>query len=442
MVNWSRGPETAECAAVVRAAIEQRHLDEDVQSVVFHDMDLLSQRFDALRSAFPVSTLHAVAIKANPLVEVLKHVVGRGAGLEAASIEEVEIALAAGCDPSRIVFDSPAKTAAEICRALDLGVMINADNVAELRRLADLRRADHRSVIGVRVNPMVGVGRIATTSVAGTDSKFGIPLDRARAELPALLEEMPWITALHVHVGSQGCSLDQLLDSAVAIEALRVQLNGGLGTDRIDVVDLGGGLPSVYTSTDDVIAPDEYANALRRLVPSWFDGTVRLVTEFGRVLQAHCGWAVSRVEYVKRIGDARLAVVHLGADLLLRAVYRPEDWSHRLASLDASGEVPTGDPIPWTVGGPLCFAGDIIGRDVPLVDVRAGSLVLIRDIGAYTMSMWSRHCSRGLPLVLGHAATSSGSDLSVIRRAESPGDVAAFWSVDGGRGASGPGEDH
>ncbi len=48
-------------------------------------------------------TLQALAIKANPLVEVLRQAVECGAGLEAASWEEVQIARAAGCDPSGIV---------------------------------------------------------------------------------------------------------------------------------------------------------------------------------------------------------------------------------------------------------------------------------------------------------------------------------------------------
>ena len=70
----------------------------------------MRSRIAQLQSAFPKGTLHALAIKANPLVEVLREAVNAGAGLEAASIEEVHLALAADCPPERIVFDSPAKT--------------------------------------------------------------------------------------------------------------------------------------------------------------------------------------------------------------------------------------------------------------------------------------------------------------------------------------------
>ena len=109
------------------------------RAVVLHDLDRLRDSLAALHDGFPAGSLHAVAIKANPIVAVLKEVVDAGGGLEAASWEEVALAIAAGCPPSAIVFDSPAKTDGELRDALALGVTINADNAGELRRIAALR---------------------------------------------------------------------------------------------------------------------------------------------------------------------------------------------------------------------------------------------------------------------------------------------------------------
>jgi diaminopimelate decarboxylase len=61
---------------------------------------------------------------------------------------------------------------------------------------------------------------------------------------------------------------------------------------------------------------------------------------------------------------------------------------------------------------------------VMLPAISPGDFVIVRDVGAYTLSTWSRHCSRGLPLVLGH----DGEELSVLKAAETAGDVVAFWS--------------
>ena len=125
------------------------------------------------------------------------------------------------------------------------------------------------------------------------------------------------------------------------------------------------------------------------------DGSVELVTEFGRALHAGCASAMSRVEYVKHVDGADVAVIHLGADFLMRPAYVPDAWRHRFGLLDGDGAVRDGDVGPWTIAGPLCFAGDVIGRGVPLPPVRPGDRIVIHDVGAYTLSMWSRHCSRG-----------------------------------------------
>jgi diaminopimelate decarboxylase len=132
------------------------------------------------------------------------------------------------------------------------------------------------------------------------------------------------------------------------------------------------------------------------------------------------------VEYVKRSGGDRLAVIHLGADFMLRRAYRPDEWHHDIAVLDAEGRPKHGLPEPVNVVGPLCFAGDVLARGVMLPAVAPGDFVILRDVGAYTLGMWSRHCSRGLPLVLGH----DGDRLVVLKARETPADVVAFWSRD------------
>ncbi len=90
-------------------------------------------------------------------------------------------------------------------------------------------------------------------------------------------------------------------------------------------------------------------------------GDVRLMTEFGRSIQAGCGIAFSQVEYVRPITENHnMAVIHLGADFLLRPVYRPEDWKHEFLLLDSNGKLKTGAVEKVTIAGPLCFAGDIL----------------------------------------------------------------------------------
>jgi diaminopimelate decarboxylase len=414
-----------EAATIVEAALSRRLLD-GASSAIFHHLGLMRARIAALGAAFPDGTLHAVAIKANPVVEVLREVVQAGAGLESASIEEVELALAAGCPPERIVFDSPAKTAGEIEQAHRRGVYLNADNFVELDRIAAARQtSDSTSRVGLRVNPMVGGGAIAQTSVARADSKFGVPLEIERRKIVAAFAEYDWLTGLHVHVGSQGCELALLVEAVDRIAKLRREIPGATGR-VVSHIDIGGGLSTVYRTGDTAPTPGEYRELLQARSPDLFAADVRLVTEFGRSIQANCGLAVSRVEYVKPA--QRLAVIHVGADFLLRPVYRPEDWKHEFFVLDPTGMPKSGAASPVTVAGPLCFAGDIVARDIPLPPVEPGDWIVIRDVGAYTLSMWSRHCSRGIPAVIGYDPQ-RGDSLRILRRAETPADVVRFWSL-------------
>jgi diaminopimelate decarboxylase len=425
MSRWTERTSVASASSVLQAALAQGLL-EGVPAALFHDTGRVRARLGELRALFPAGTLHAVAIKANPLVELLRVLASEGAGLEAASFEEVELALAAGCPPERIVYDSPAKTTAEIERALLLGIHLNADNFVELERIAAMRGARtpaSKSIVGLRVNPIVGAGSISITSVANRSSKFGVPID-ADGEILAAFSQHAFLGALHVHVGSQGMPLDRLTAGVARVWALGEAIEERVGRGRIAVFDLGGGLPVAYRETDRVPSIGDYVVALRETIPALFSSGKKLVTEFGRAIHATAGWAASRVEYVKRAGDEQQAVIHLGADLLVRRAYLPEEWHHDLAVLDARGRPKEGPLAPWTVVGPLCFAGDVISRGALLPPIEPGDFVMIHDVGAYTLSMWSRHCSRALPLVIGY----DGEALGVLKERETTADVVAFWS--------------
>lgn len=408
---------------LVREALGSGFFREVDSAVFIHDLDALETGFQALRSAFPSPTLMAVAVKANPLPPLLARLAGLGAGAEVASLPELHLALEAGVPPERIVFDSPAKTMDELALALERGIHINADNLDELDRLAGLAaRTGRMPAAGLRINPQVGLGGIAATSVAGTFSKFGIPLSRRR-EILAAFANHPWLTGLHVHVGSQGCPLELLVAGTAAVADLAEDIDRQLGPGRIRQFDLGGGLPAAYRDTDRPPTPGEYAAALARRCPRLFSGAYRLMTEFGRALHAPCAVAVSRVEYVKRQAGHRTAILHLGADAFLRECYNPKNWHHRALVLDRAGREKTGQTAVWHLAGPLCFSGDFPVRRVRLPAIEPGDLVAIRDAGAYTFGMWSRYNSRQMPRIIGRYQ----GRFSVLREREDVEDVLRFW---------------
>lgn len=405
--SWLQKSASRDTTRHLGELLQAGYLTDDHTSVIVHDLDKMTSRLQELRSAFPDNTLHAVAIKANPLLEVLRKVVDFGFGLEVASGPELQLAIAAGCPTNRIVYDSPAKTQSELSYALGQNIVINANSYAELDRLDKLSAGGR---IGLRCNPAVaGIARESATMVAIPGSKFGVLCDNVVGEL----RRRPWVSGLHIHVGSQVATPEDLVEAVRRVVAVALQV------ETIRWLDIGGGLPTRYRDTDPGLTPSDYVAALRQEVPEVFD--YPLITEMGRALQVGCGWAVSRVEYVE---DGR-AILHLGADFALREAYQPSDWWHDFSVYNPDG-TPKDAPVrPYDLYGPLCFSGDRIARERPLPQLTEGDLVVMHDVGGYTLSMWSRYCSRAMPEVVGF----ENGALRLLRRRETDEDLVRFWSV-------------
>lgn len=405
----------------VASAIESGHLTADSPALMAYDLGVLRARVRELKLEFPPGTLHALAVKAFALPGLLEHVYSAGVGAEVASSGELALALDAGVNAAHIVFDSPCKTDSEIRNALELGVMINADSIEEWRLLhAHAREIRTSSVLGLRINPQVGAGSIAQTSVATADSKFGEPLGLSRAMIVDCLKAADDAVMLHCHVGSQGTNVELLRAAARSL----VDLASDIGWSKVSTIDIGGGLPIDYgAELIGSVTLAEYLLMLRVEAPELFDGRVRLVTEFGRWVFGPSAWTASRVEGVKSAGSTTYAVTHVGADLFLRAAYRPDNWKHEVIVLDSSGTPKTGPLLAQSIAGPLCFSGDIIAHDRMLPRIDPGDLIVVLDTGAYTLSMVSRYNSRPMPEVL---AFDDGV-VSVLRPKETPSDVVRFW---------------
>jgi diaminopimelate decarboxylase len=407
-----------ELSAAFCAALTAGLVGDENTAVIFYDLARIKARARSVIEAFPPGALHAAAVKANPLPGVLRRLGEWGLGLEAASLGELELARGAGVPPERIVFDSPAKTRVELAHALRAGVHINADSLDEIDRLRELI-ADGEPRVGLRVNPQVGTGRFAYTSTAGHYSKFGVTLAEHRDQLLQAYRELPWLQGVHVHIGSQACPPEQM------VEGIRLALDFALEAQGVSAFDIGGGIPVAYGFGETAPTMSAYADLLRARCPELFDGRLRLVTEFGRYLHANAGWIVSRVEYVKMGGGKRTLIVHVGADLLMRECYFPEHWRHEMVVLDPAGRAKTGPSEPYVVAGPLCFAGDVITPEIGLPPVAEGDYLVIRDTGAYALAMWSHFVSRQCPKVIGYQGVAG--EYEILKGREDLDRVLAFW---------------
>lgn len=399
-------------------------------AVIFYNLSFLDERVDHVRKIFPESALHTVAIKACPLTAILRRLAAKGMGAEAASLPELHLAEKSGFSANHIIFDSPAKTIAELEYAIRRGVTVNIDNFSELDRVARIiNRRSTKSSFGLRINPQVGTGSIPMSSLAGRSSKFGFPINEYRRHILEAYRCFDWLSRIHIHIGSQGCSLPMLENGIEVLISLVNDIGkpvaaGGAGR-RLEAIDIGGGMPVAYREKDRPPTMIQYRNRIRAILKKLTDPDKLLVTEFGRYYFANAGWAVSRVEYVKG-GPAKTAVIHLGADMFVRRCYRPEDWYHRLSVCDRRGRIRRKGKSRYVIAGPLCFAGDRLADGIELPEIGEGDYLLIHDAGAYTLSMWSRYNSRQMPKIIGYS--DDGRKFVELKKRESLDDLYRFWS--------------
>lgn len=445
---------------------------EPDKAAVVYDVDALRASFAAVKQAFPSHWIHCVAIKSCPLPLVVQEAIDAGLGIEAASFVELYMGLVYGCPADHVAFDSPAKTNEELEMALSRGTLVNANSLDELERIdAIIKRQGSPTTarVGIRLNPVVGAGTIAELSVSVASSKFAVPTTPANVlAVVEAFRKWPWLVALHTHVGSQGYSLELLAKGIASLCDIADEIDGALGKGRVTLLDIGGGLPANYDSEEVSPAFSEYAAVLKNAAPSLFENTERVVvTEFGKALVAKAAMTVSTVEYTrsntseeasaapkdqpsapkKNLSTAagcdgvlpepplsslgyQTLVTHVGADLFLRTSYCPGKFSHRLSVHSRKG-TPLGGPLITTdVAGPLCFQGDYVARGAKLPRVSPGDLVVLRDTGANTLSLFSRHCSRRSPAVYGYTRDENGKVwVRLVKEKESVRDVARFWGA-------------
>jgi len=419
---------------VVKAVVDNNLISDDQPSLELFDVDYLNSRIDSLFQAFPEGHFqHAMAVKANPLRCIMRLAMLRGMGAECASLQEAKHALQIGFEAAKVVYDSPVKTVKELKEAIDLGFHMNLDNELEIQQVRDYLEeyTGVVPVLGLRINPVVGGGVISSMSTATKQSKFGLPLlQETKQRILQLLKENCWLTGLHIHVGSQGVPVEKFVSGTEVLikflEDVEAELPG-----QICTVDIGGGLSTSYTQSSE---PEEfsyqvYRSHLQQKVPILFSGKYRIVTEFGRSLFLKAGTSITRVQSVKEwIGDQNpIILTHLGTNQFPREVYLPQVWRHRFSLFNPDGSKKEGEEINVDIGGPLCFQGDYLAKEVSMAHPVAGDLIAVHDTGAYTMSMYCRFNSILAGGVYGYTKKNNQISFQCFKTRETHDECMAFW---------------
>lgn len=325
------------------------------------------------------------AVKANSNIGVLNVLARLGAGFDIVSSGELERVLAAGGDPSRIVFSGVGKSRDDMRRALEVGVhCFNVESSVELERLQKVAaELDVKAPVSLRVNPDVDAGTHPYISTGLKENKFGIDIEQAEA-VYARAAELPNLEVIGVdcHIGSQLTTLEPFLDALDRLLLLVDRLAARGITIRH--LDLGGGLGVQYRDEQPPLAGDYIAAVRKRLAGR----DLSLVFEPGRFIVANAGVLLTQVEYLKHTEHKDFAIIDAAMNDLIRpALYQ--------AWMDVSAVQPrAGEARNYDLVGPICETGDFLAKDRQLV-LAEGDLLAVRSAGAYGFVMSSNYNTRG-----------------------------------------------
>ena len=320
------------------------------------------------------------AVKANPSPWVIETLAENGvASFDVASAAEIEL-VARHAPGSRMAFMHPVKSRAAIAAAYhDHGVRTFAlDTHEELAKILEATGgADDLTLI-------VRLGVQAEGASYSLSGKFGVDLHEAPSLLLAVRRATQDRMGVSFHVGSQ-CMRPTAFQAALA-QANRAIVRAGV---MVDVVDVGGGFPSVYPG---MIPPDldDYLDSIERgFAEMSVHEDTELWCEPGRALVAEASSILTKVELRK--GDA-LYLNDGSYGSLFDAAHMKWPFPVKLYRADSgAAEEVDGALRPFRFYGPTCDSIDHMPGPFWLSeDVREGDYIEIGMLGAYGIAMNTR----------------------------------------------------
>lgn len=318
---------------------------------------------------FPGLSMYAV--KANPSPDLLKVLWENGiTHYDVASIAEVRL-VRSTLPEAKLCFMHPVKSPEAIAEAyFEHGVRtFSLDTLCELEKIVEATKEATDLTLCVRMRVSSAHSKLSLAS------KFGVGLDEAPALLLAARQAADAL-GVCFHVGSQAMSPTAYAEAMGLVRAAIVQ--AGV---TVDVVDVGGGFPSIYPGMEP--SPIEgYFEVIHRAFEALpISYSAELWCEPGRALCAEYSSIIVRVE--KRRGTelyindgaygALFDAAHIGWRFPVELLREPDS---RAKDMEFSFYGPTCDDMDYMVGPFLLPA-----------DTQAGDYIEIGMLGAYGSAM-------------------------------------------------------
>lgn len=363
--------------------------------VYVYDEQKIRKNFRRVNNAFTkyypdFKMFYAVKACNNPaIVNILRQ---EGAGVDAASVNEILLAKHVGLGGENVMFSGNFLSDSDIRQGLESGVIFNLDDISLLPRLL---KSGKPEILSFRVNPGYGksnVGEYVTN--AGPNAKFGTHPDKVLDAYRMAREA--GIKRFGAHMMTGSCVTDA--EYFPFVTGLLMDIIGKtartLGID-FEFIDLGGGLGIPYKPDESGLDLDTAASLTAKMfrdkAKEYGMKPPQLKMEPARYFVGNAGWIIGRVHSIKE-SYKKIA----GTDVGMNTLARPAMYSsYHHIYVDGKENTPRA-----SIGlcGQLCENTDfwVKERDLP-ESIAEGDLIVVENAGAYGFGMSYQYNGRLRP---------------------------------------------
>lgn len=353
-----------------------------------YDGDMVKKCYRDLYDFIPCPTLQIhYALKANYNIGLLKLLRDEGAGIDAVSPAEVELALRLGFAKDKIIYTANNMTEAEFEKVCATGVIMNIGSLSRLRKISE----KHPGMkLCLRFNPDVCDGDSIHTMTAGALTKFGILLDDLEEVKKIVKAGDLHVVGLHEHTGSGLQHAESVYTAMGKIMDIATPEN----FPELEFLDFGGGFKVPYQPDEARIDYVAMGRKIAGLFADFCKSYGRELTmrfEPGKYLVAESGVLLTEVNTLKRNRERLIAGCNSGFPQLIRPMlYGAYHIINNLSN-------PDGELHAYDVCGNICETGDRFAEQRELPEIREYDILAIRNAGAYCYAMGGIYNLRSMP---------------------------------------------
>ena len=359
------------------------------------------------------------AVKATPNPYLMRLLQAEGVGADCSSMAELVLCEKVGITGHDIVFSSNDTPYEEYKKAMELGALINLDDITMIEYLETYGPLPEWICARYNPGPLLKEGN----AIIGTpeEAKYGMTREQIFEAFRILKEKGVKHFGIHSFLASNTVTNEYYPTLAKILFELAVELKEKTGAD-IKFINLSGGIGVDYKPEQEkndisIIGANVHKVYDEVLKPAGMDD-IAIYTELGRFMLAPYGCLVTKAIHEKHTYKEYIGVDACAANLMRPAIYGA--YHH----ITVAGKENAPCDHVYDVTGSLCENNDKFAIDRKLPKIDMGDYLIIHDTGAHGFSMGYNYNGklRSAELLL-----KENGDVQMIRRAETPKDYFATF---------------